>query len=145
MGNELPFTRIGYHYLPTTNINDSIRWYSNYLGLQLSQQFKDRGSSIAVMQYPHKNAIALVLIETADARPLEIIRNGTSFPILTMNCPNIDNTYKLLKDKGVAVEDLHTLGDGEAKYFYFRDPEGNYIEAAWSQWDPIDEIKDTFL
>lgn len=43
------------------------------------------------------------------------------------------------------VEDLHTLGNGEAKYFYFRDLEGNLLEAAWSIWDPVDEFKEDFV
>lgn len=144
MGKDLQFTRIGYSYLPTTDIDASIAWYTENLGLQLGQKFEDRGSFIAPLQYPHKNAIALVLIETTDAKPLEITRNGALFPVLAMNCPNIEYTHQFLSNKGIAVEELHTLGDGEAKYFYFRDDQGNYIEAAWSQWDPVDEIKDNF-
>jgi len=30
-------------------------------------------------------------------------------------------------------------------YFYFRDNEGNLLEAAWSIWDQKDEIKEDFL
>jgi hypothetical protein len=40
---------------------------------------------------------------------------------------------------------LNTLGAGEAKYFYFRDNVGNLLEAAWSIWDPKDEIKADFI
>ncbi|MMZ65825.1 hypothetical protein D1872_282590 [compost metagenome] len=108
-------------------------------------KFQDRGTFVAVLHHPHQNSIALLLIETQDKQSMEIIRNGKPFPLMAMNCPNIEYTYQLLKDRGVMVEDLHTLGNGEAKYFYFRDPEGNLLEAAWSIWDPVDEFKEDFV
>ncbi|WP_238323081.1 hypothetical protein [Gorillibacterium massiliense] len=49
-----------------------------------------------------------------------------------------------IRANGVEVDDLHTLGVGEAKYFYFKDNQGNLLEAAWSMWDSKDEIKDNF-
>jgi catechol 2,3-dioxygenase-like lactoylglutathione lyase family enzyme len=144
MGKQVLFTRIGYSYLPTTDIQSSINWYTKNLGLKLINKFEDRGSLIGILHYPHKNAIALVLIETNYYKPLEIIRNGTKFPIMAMNCPDIEYTHKRLKENGVEVEDINILGEGEAKYFYFRDNEGNFLEAAWSIWDQKDEIKEYF-
>jgi catechol 2,3-dioxygenase-like lactoylglutathione lyase family enzyme len=64
---------------------------------------------------------------------------------MALNCPDIEYTHKLLKDKGIMIDDLQALGAGEAKYFYFRDNEGNLLEAAWSIWDPKDEIKEEFV
>lgn len=133
-------TRVGYCYLPTTKIDESIDWYTKNLRLKLSGKFEDRGSFIGVLHYPHKNAIAVVLVETKDDHPLKIIRNGREFPVLAMNCPDIVHTHSVLKENGVEVDEIHTLGAGEAKYFYFRDNEGNLLEAAWSIWDPQDEI-----
>ena len=141
MKNEILFTRVGYSYLPTTNIEESINWYIKNLGLKLVDKFEDRGSFIGVLHYPHKNAIAVVLIETNDHKPLEIIRNGRKFPVMAMNCLDIEYTHKELKEKGVEVEDINILGEGKAKYFYFKDNEGNLLEAAWSIWDPVDEFK----
>lgn len=143
--NQILFARIGYTYLPTTKIDDSINWYTKNLGLKLISKFEDRGSFIGVLHYPHKNAIALVLIETEDYKPLEIIRNGRKFPVMSMDCPDIEYTHKILKDNGVEVEDINILGNGEAKYFYFKDNEGNLLEAAWSIWDVKDEIKEDFF
>lgn len=143
--NQILFSRVGYSYLPTTKIDDSINWYTKNLGLKLISKFEDRGSYIAVLHYPHKNAIALVLIETEDCRPLEIIRNGNKFPVMAMDCPNIEYTHKILKENGVEVEDINVLGNGEAKYFYFKDNEGNLLEATWSIWDVKDDIKEDFF
>lgn len=145
MENQILFTRVGYSYLPTTKMEDSINWYTKNLGLKLTSQFEDRGSNIGVLQYPHKNAIAVVLIETQDYRPLEIIRNGTKFPVMAMNCPDIEYTHKILKENSIEVEDIKILGNGEAKYFYFKDNEGNLLEATWSKWDLEDEIKKDFF
>lgn len=144
MKNEILFTRVGYSYLPTTKIDESINWYIKNLGLKLVDKFEDRGSFIGVLHYPHKNAIAVVLIETKDYKPLEIIRNGQKFPVMAMNCPDIEYTHEKLKEKGVEVEEINILGEGKAKYFYFKDNEGNLLEAAWSTWDPVDEFKLNF-
>ena len=145
MMNNVLFTRVGYSYLPTTRIDDSINWYTRNLGLKLVNKFEDRGSFIGVLHYPHKNAIAVVLIETKNYKPLEIIRNDNKFPVMAMNCEDIEYTHKKLKENGVEVEDINVLGKGEAKYFYFKDNEGNLLEAAWSIWDLEDSIKEEFL
>jgi catechol 2,3-dioxygenase-like lactoylglutathione lyase family enzyme len=145
MSQPFGFTRIGYVYVPTTRIDESIAWYTSHLDFKLMNKFQDRGSYLAVLHHPHQHSIALLLIETTDWQPLEIARNGNPFPIMALKCPDIAFTHRFLKEKGAAVEDLHTLGAGEAKYFYFRDNEGNLLEAAWSMWDPADEIKEQFI
>ncbi|MCD9025474.1 VOC family protein [Cohnella silvisoli] len=145
MNQQFAFSRIGYVYVPTTQIDESIAWYIENLEFKLMDKFQDRGSNLAVLHHPHKNSIALLLVETTNRNPLEITRNGNPFPIMALNCPNIEYTYNLLKDKGINVEELKTLGAGEAKYFYFRDNEGNLLEGAWSIWDPQDEIKEDFI
>ncbi len=144
MEKNFLFSRVGYHYIPTTNLSQSIDWYTNHLGLKLISRFEDRGSEIAVMHYPHKNAIAVLLVETNDYKPLFLSRNGLPYPILAMNCPDIEYTHQFMKEKGVKVDKLQSLGAGEAKYFYFEDNQGNLLEATWSQWDPTDEIKEDF-
>jgi catechol 2,3-dioxygenase-like lactoylglutathione lyase family enzyme len=145
MGKEFAFTRIGYVYIPTASIEESIVWYTRNLNFKLMNKFEDRGSFLAVLHHPHKNSIALLLIETGDKKSLEISRNGKPFPIMAINCPDIQFTHNSLKSVGVEVGDLETLGSGEAKYFYFRDNQGNLLEAVWSIWDPQDEIKEDFL
>ncbi|MGG3452409.1 Glyoxalase/Bleomycin resistance protein/Dioxygenase superfamily protein [compost metagenome] len=144
MSKPYKFSRIGYVYVPTSRIDASIQWYTDNLEFTLINKFEDRGSNLAVLHHPHQHSIALLLIETESPNRLEILRNGNPFPIMAINCPNIEYTHEMLRNKGVEVEDLMTLGNGEAKYFYFRDPEGNLLEGAWSKWDPVDEYKDEF-
>ena len=64
---------------------------------------------------------------------------------MAMNCLDIEYTHKCMKDSGVEVEDIRTIGEEEAKYFYFVDNQGNLLEAAWSKWDQADDMKDSFL
>ncbi|PFJ46106.1 VOC family protein [Bacillus nitratireducens] len=142
MLKQFLFTRIGHNYIPTTNIDTSIKWYTQNLGLKLINKFEDRGSYIAVLHYPHKNAIATLLIQTEKNNPLEIIRNEKAFPVIALNCEDIEYTHNQLKEKGIEVEDIKVLGQGEAKYFYFRDNEENLLEATWSIWDPLDKIRE---
>ncbi|MGP0583511.1 VOC family protein [Paenibacillus timonensis] len=144
MSKPYKFSRIGYVYVPTSRIDASIQWYTDNLEFTLMNKFEDRGSNLAVLHHPHLHSIALLLIETENSNRLEILRNGNPFPIMAINCPNIEYTHEMLRNKGVEVEDLMTLGNGEAKYFYFRDPEGNLLEGAWSIWDPVDDYKDEF-
>jgi len=141
MNQPFSFLQVGYVYVPTTQIDASIEWYTENLSFKLMNKLQDRGSFLAVLHHPHAHSIALLLIETADHHPLEISRNGKAFPIMALNCPDTELTHERLTARGVEVEELHTLGEGEAKYFYFRDPDGNLLEAAWSKWDPQDEIK----
>jgi catechol 2,3-dioxygenase-like lactoylglutathione lyase family enzyme len=136
------FSRVGYAYIPTTRLEESITWYTKHLEFKLISKFQDRGSLIAVLHHPHKHAIAVLLIETADRQPLAIARNGKPFPVLALQCPDIETTHAYLAAEGVQVEGLNSLGDGEAKYFYFRDNEGNMLEGVWSTWDPQDEYKE---
>lgn len=138
-------TQVGYVYLPTTDIEKTVRWYRENLGLQVVNQFEDRGSQIAVLHFPHKQAIAIVLVETTDNKPLSIVRNAHPYPVFTINCPDIAFTHQYLSDRGVQVEEIHSLGKGEAKFFYFQDDQGNLLEAAWSQWDLVDAVKDSFM
>lgn len=144
MTQSFSFLRIGYVYVPTTRIDDSIAWYTEHLDFKLMNRFEDRGSLIGVLHHPHQHSIALLLIETRDKQPLEIARNGSPFPVMALNCADIEYTYDKLQNAGVEVQELQTLGEGEAKSFYFRDPEGNLLEAAWSKWDEEDEIKEHF-
>lgn len=69
------------------------------------------------------------------------MRNENPFPILAMNCPGIEYTYRSLQEKGIIVEELHTLGNGEAKYFNVGGNEGNLLEGAWSIWNLVDDMK----
>lgn len=144
MKKKVLFTQIGYTYLSTADIEDSIQWYEKHLGLKCIDEFEDRGSLIAIMHYPHKHSIALVLVETQACSPLYIMRNGSPYPVFTMNCPDIEYTYRKLKEYYVDVQEIHCLGEGEAKYFYFKDNQGNLLEAAWSRWDPTDELKENY-
>ena len=136
------FSSIGYVYVPTSDIDGSIAWYTRHLNFKLMNKFPDRGSNIAVLHHPHKHAIALLLVETQDQARLEISRNGHPYPIMAINCPDIEYTHRTMRENGVAVEDLQVHGTGEAKYFYFRDDQGNLLEAAWSIWDLQDEYKE---
>lgn len=133
--NNILFSRVGYVYLPVVDIDKSIEWYRDILGLELKSKFNDRGTNIAVFHFRELNKVALLLVETTDSLKAEYLRNGKPFPVVAINCPDIEYTYNTLKSKGVEVGELMALGKGEAKYFYFKDIEGNRLEAAWSIWD----------
>lgn len=137
--SKVLFTRLGWKYIPVKNIEYSINWYSQVLGLEFKQKFIDRhfqSSHIAVFHFPKLPKVALLLVETTEENFHYYIREGEKYPIVALNCEDIEYTYERFIEKGVEiVGELVTLGNGEAKYFYFKDPDGNLIEAAWSIWD----------
>lgn len=100
MNQEFAFSRIGYVYVPTSNIDESIAWYTRNLSFKLMDKFQDRGSFLAVLHHPHQHSIALLLIETADGERLAINRNGKPFPIMALNCPDIMSVVFLLLKLG---------------------------------------------
>lgn len=144
MSHNYLFTRVGYVYIPSSNIDASIEWYTKHLDFKLINKFEDRGSFLAVLHHPGQYSIAVLLVETEDKSRLQISRNGQPFPVLAINCPNIEHTHDYMNQNGLDVDELHILGDGEAKYFYFRDDQGNLLEAAWSKYDPVDAMKEGF-
>ena len=144
MKNQLSFTRIGSVYVPTTNIEAAIEWYTKNLQFKCVNKFEELGTTLGILHHPHVHSIAMVLIQTLDHLPLQISMNGKPFPIMSIHTPDIDHTHHLLRKKGVEVGKIHILGNNDAKYFHFKDKEGNLLEAAWSIWDPVDEIKEGF-
>jgi hypothetical protein len=50
-----------------------------------------------------------LLVETEDKQALEISRNGHPFPIMAINCPDIEYTHRYLKSQGVLVEEYARL------------------------------------
>lgn len=53
MSNDYLFTRIGYVYMPTSDIEKSIEWYTYHLDFKLMQKFADRGSLLAAAPSSH--------------------------------------------------------------------------------------------
>jgi catechol 2,3-dioxygenase-like lactoylglutathione lyase family enzyme len=130
---------MGYAYVPVRNLEKAVQWYEHVLGLERKEQFVDRkeynNSQVAVFHFGELRKVALLLFETENEPVGQYVRNGLPFPIFAMNCTNIEETYHALQEKGVRVEEIITLGNNEAKYFYFWDLDGNMFEAAWSVWD----------
>lgn len=65
MSPTFAFSRIGYVYVPTTRIDESIAWYTENLDFKLMNKFQDRGSYIAVLHHPHQHSIALLRRQAA--------------------------------------------------------------------------------
>ncbi len=133
-GQKVLFSRIGYMYLPTNNIDETIEWYQNKLGFKLKvPKFRDDIGYVAVVSLMEGNVV-LLLVETSDTTTADFLRNGKPYQTITLNCPDLEYTHKSLMNNGVQVTQIYNRGE-DAKYFVFTDPSGNHIEAAWSIWD----------
>ncbi|GJM79013.1 hypothetical protein HMSSN139_15090 [Paenibacillus sp. HMSSN-139] len=57
MSKSYKFSRIGYVYVPTSNIDESIRWYTDHLEFKLMNKFEDRGSTWPCCIIPINNRL----------------------------------------------------------------------------------------
>ncbi|MFA9456852.1 VOC family protein [Halalkalibacter sp. AB-rgal2] len=128
------FSRVGYVYMPTTNMDESIRWYEEKLGFTLKgPKFRDGSSNVAVLMLPGGNTVVL-LVEVDDQTIEDFTSNDKTVPTLALTCPDLQSTHHMLQERGVDVSEIIVRSE-DAKYFIIKDPSGNVIEAAWSIWD----------
>lgn len=133
--NKSLFSRVGYVYLPVKDIDKSVEWYQANLGISVKiPKFKDDlNTYIVVLNL--ENEVPILLFETNENNQGHFFRYKRPFQRFAINCTDIEHTHKVLKDRGVEVTDIIVRGENQAKYFLFKDIDGNLIEAAWSIWD----------
>ncbi|MCK0471049.1 VOC family protein [Halalkalibacter sp. APA_J-10(15)] len=127
------FSRVGYVYMPTTNMDESIRWYEENLGFTLEgNKFRDGSNDfdVAVLMLPEGNTVVLLV----EIHNQSFENQDKTVPTLALTCPDLQSTHHMLQERGVDVSEIIVRSE-DAKYFIIKDPSGNVIEAAWSIWD----------
>ncbi|WP_128896739.1 VOC family protein [Longirhabdus pacifica] len=136
------FSKVSSVYLPTNNIEESIKWYVEKLGFNLKMgAFLDQGTggNVCVLTVPNGDTVIL-LVETENETSTTFLRNGKPYSAFAITCEDLHYTHQNLKERGIEVTDIVSRGgegngNDTALYFYIKDPMGNLIEAAWSIWD----------
>lgn len=142
--------RIVHVGLTVTNIEKSIAFYRDVLGLEFQGQMIMEGDSTEKLfgMSPCKVKVAylignekmnmptieLIQFETQLKEEPEIRLNKTSISEVCFCVSNIEEVYSQLKERGVEFLsppqyfDLSSQGFGRSKAVYFRDPDGIILE-----------------
>jgi catechol 2,3-dioxygenase-like lactoylglutathione lyase family enzyme len=102
-------------FLPVTNIEKSLDWYTNVFGLKLNWRDKDPNFNAAGVGFKFGS---FILVEKANINHSEHI----PFNIYTSD---VSYCYRTLKEKGVEVNQLCEYEDMSS--FDFKDPDGYWI------------------
>lgn len=122
---------IGAVFLRVRDLEQSIRFYSDVLGLTLRdvEEWDDsRGANYIIGE----NSPLLTLIESKDN--LQVLE----YPIFNLNCSNVLDLHEKFKNQGVKVGKINNWSSGMNVHVDFDvyDPDGNAINLIeWSTMD----------
>lgn len=113
--------RVGAVFIPVLNLRESIIWYSDCFELQLVENW-GVGASFT---FKHGEAL-IALIQVDDIQPLhfQVSRNVNNV-YYHFETDDLNQTRKLLEEKGIVIEDSHD--HGFMNELYIKDPSGNEI------------------
>ncbi|MGZ9585344.1 VOC family protein [Paenibacillus marinisediminis] len=113
------FKRIDTVFVYVSDLERSVQWYTNILGLQVRWNMQEYAIlSVADGETP------LTLMQSTEEQL--IIPTGEQFNFFT---PDIDKAYVHLSEQGVSVGEMNV--DGGVKFFTFKDPDGNVLGACY--------------
>ena len=115
------FSSVDTVILRVRRLEEATSWYVKHLGLEA--RFVDPASRLAVLATG--GATSLTLWELAPGETPAPAGSASAFPILATR--DADAAHAALAASGVDVEDVRE--GGGVRYFGFRDPDGNRIEA----------------
>ncbi|QGQ96097.1 VOC family protein [Paenibacillus psychroresistens] len=114
---------IHYFRIPVSELEDSVRWYTECLGFKLRRMTEE----LAVVEL---NAGPLLILVKADSDSRgHFTRNGEFEFAVGFTSPNIQRLRESLIESGVEVDDMKEE-DGHF-FFHFFDPSGNKLQAHW--------------
>ncbi|HET7627431.1 MAG TPA: VOC family protein [Bacillales bacterium] len=113
-------------FLPVSDLDRSIEWYSTMLGLNL--RFKDDENKSAGMNTG--NDIGLCLVQVKNHKPLAFPENDFLTEItFNFRTSEIDRLHETLKANGVETTDIYDSLDSTFRCFTFEDCDGNKLNA----------------
>jgi len=120
-----PETRIGHVHLKVSNLDRSIAFYRDALGLEVQHRYGDQAAFLSAGGYHHH--IGLNTWESAGGNRPPFGTTGLYyFAILYPNRVEFARAFKRLVDHRVRIGGASDHGVSEA--IYFDDPDGNGIE-----------------
>ncbi|WP_162463338.1 VOC family protein [Paenibacillus psychroresistens] len=120
------FERIESIYVPVIDLQASINWYQQHLGLKLLSQEK------TTAQFSVYDGITkLTLIETMNFKPIRYINEQHKAPYFNFHILNLKLTYEELESAGVK---LSSISENEYLHsFEIIDPNGNWLGVCYEK------------
>jgi catechol 2,3-dioxygenase-like lactoylglutathione lyase family enzyme len=107
------FKRIDTVFLEVTDMDRSIKWYTEVLGFNLRWYVQETGyAAINIGETP------LTLVKANEVKP-------ATYSPFNFYTPDINKAYEELKRNGVDVEEIVDYGD--VLSFNFKDPDGHIL------------------
>jgi len=136
--------QIGHVHLKVSDLERSIQFYQDALGMTLTQRFGSQAAFMSWGGYHHH--LGLNTWQSKGGSPPARGTTGLfHFAVLFSDRANWLSAVERVTELGIAIEGAADHGVSEA--FYFRDPDGNGIELYWDrpmeEWprDPSGNIK----
>ncbi|MGG0656949.1 VOC family protein [Rummeliibacillus pycnus] len=119
-------THIATIEIPVTNLNKSIEFYIDILGVKVVF----RGNKQAMLSFSTKGVPTIFLVETKEQTGLSFINtnNDIEHSVIDFYTPNLKEFYNWLIDKEVTVGTLNVNNESFGG-FGFKDPDGNLLSA----------------
>jgi len=115
---------VHYFRIPVNNLGESIRWYTECLGLKLRRK---KENELAVMEIGE--GPLLILVEADKDSRGHFIRDGCIEFSIGFTSPEIHKFYEHLITQKVSVDEMK---EEEGHYFFhFYDPSGNKLQVHW--------------
>jgi glyoxylase I family protein len=118
--SENLFERIDGVFMPVTDLQRSINWYKDVLGLTLLYTWEG-GAGFKV----YEGDSLLGLIQVNELVPAFFKSQESKMHYFNFKTLNIENSCEILENRGVHIAEITDAGS--IKVAYFNDPDGNLL------------------
>lgn len=133
-----PATRIGHVHLKVSDLERSISFYRDVIGLSVSQRYGDQAAFMAAGDYHHHLGLN-TWSSRGGPRPAADATGLFHTAFVFPDRPALGRAVKQVLDADVVLEGAADHGVSQA--VYLSDPDGNGIELYWDR-DPADWPRD---
>jgi len=144
MGKGFTISRVGHVGIHVTDMDCSLAWYRDILGLTLTGRWPMGGGEMAFMRFDEEHHNIVLFTHPTKVTPENRNAGYNALQHIALEMDSRDEWLKALHDlrqKGVKIESgplIHgpeggdgpgtLLGGSGSRSFYFNDPDGNSIE-----------------
>ena len=135
--DPLRLERMGHLSLRVSDLDASEKFYAEVLGM--NPVWRNEGE-IAFLERGNDD-LALIQVPKEEVHTFRQRAQGSQslhhFGFRVRTKEAVDRFAQELKDRGIAIDDGPRDHRDGSRSFYFRDPDGNYIQILW---DPVREL-----